>query len=243
MPQSQLPKALGFDVFGTVVDWRNSIAREVTPVLAGAGREDIDPHGFADQWRARYVPAMMAANKAREATGSNAFVKLDTLHRAMLDDLLETLALDLDEATRAELTLGWHRLDPWPDTIEGLSRLKTRFPIVTLSNGNISMMVAMARHARLPWDAILGAEIAGAYKPAPHAYLATAATLDIPPADLCLVAAHHSDLAAARAAGLRTAFVFRPLEYGGRPAPDLKAEQLWDYRATSFTDLADQLGC
>jgi 2-haloacid dehalogenase len=243
MPEKPFPKALAFDVFGTVVDWRNSIAREVAPVLADHSRTDVDPHGFADQWRARYMPAMKAANAAREAGQSDGFVKLDTLHRAMLDDLLGSLELDLDEATRAELTRGWHRLDPWPDTVAGLTRLKTRFPIVTLSNGNISMMVAMAKRAGLPWDTVLGAEIAGAYKPAPHAYQATAAALDLAPGELCLVAAHHADLAAARAAGLQTAFVHRPMEYGGRPAPDLKAEQVWEYRATSFLDFADQFGC
>jgi 2-haloacid dehalogenase len=236
-------KALAFDVFGTVVDWRNSIAREVAPVLAAVGRADIDPHDFADQWRARYVPAMKAANAARAEGSSLAFVKLDTLHRAMLDDLLGALELDLEDDARAELILGWHRLDPWPDVVEGLMRLKKRFPIVTLSNGNISMMIAMAKRAGLPWDAILGAEIAGAYKPAPHAYRATAAALDVAPGELCLVAAHHADLAAARAAGLQTAFVHRPMEYGGRPAPDLKAEQEWEYRATSFLNLADQLSC
>ena len=240
---SVLPKALAFDVFGTVVDWRGSIAREAAPVLAAAGRSDIDSHDFADQWRARYVPAMLAANKARAASVSTAFVKLDSLHRTMLDDLLATLEIDLSDSVRAELTRGWHRLDPWPDTVAGLTRLKTRFPIVTLSNGNISMMVAMARRAGLPWDAILGAEVAGAYKPAAHAYQATAAALDVAPGELCLVAAHHADLAAARKAGLLCAFVHRPLEYGGRRAPDRDAVQAWEYSATSFTDLADQLGC
>jgi 2-haloacid dehalogenase len=238
-----LPKALAFDVFGTVVDWRGSIAREAAPVLAAAGRIDIDPHAFADQWRARYVPAMLAANKARVASESAAFVKLDSLHRTMLDDLLAAQDIDLDDSTRADLTRGWHRLDPWPDTVAGLTRLKASFPIVTLSNGNISMMVAMARRAGLPWDAILGAEVAGAYKPAAQVYLATAAALDVAPGELCLVAAHHADLAAARKAGLMCAFVHRPMEYGGRPAPDRDAVQAWEYAATSFTDLADQLGC
>ncbi len=243
MPAAHIPKALAFDVFGTVVDWRSSIAQEAAPVLAAAGRPDIDPHDFADRWRARYMAAMTAANAPQADGFAREFVKLDTLHRAMLDDLLARLHLDLDEQARAALTLGWHRLDPWPDAVEGLARLKTRFPIVTLSNGNISMMIAMAKRAGLPWDAILGAEIAGVYKPAPHAYRATAAALDILPEDLCLVAAHHADLAAARAAGLQTAFVHRPMEYGGRPAPDLSAEQVWEYRATSFIELADQLGC
>jgi 2-haloacid dehalogenase len=237
------PKALAFDVFGTVVDWRNSIAREAAPVLAAAGRAEIDPHDFADQWRARYHGAMKRANAARAADPEAGFVKLDTLHRAMLDDLLATLDLDLGDDVRAELTLGWHRLDPWPDTVPGLTRLKARFPIVTLSNGNIAMMVAMARHGGLPWDAILGAEIAGAYKPAPEAYRATATALDIAPGDLCLVAAHHADLAAARTAGLQCAFVARPMEYGGRPAPDRDAVQDWEVTATDFLDLANQLGC
>ncbi len=237
-----LPKALAFDVFGTVVDWRGSIAREAAPVLAAAGRTDIDPHDFADRWRARYVPAMQKINAARAADADAGFVKLDTLHRQMLDDLLVGLDLDLDEPTRAELTRGWHRLDPWPDTVPGLLRLKARFPIVTLSNGNIAMMMAMARRAGLPWDAILGAEIAGAYKPAAAAYQATAAALDVAPGELCLVAAHHADLAAARRAGLMCAFVARPMEYGGRPAPDRDAVQDWEYSATSFLDLADQLG-
>lgn len=238
-----LPKALAFDVFGTVVDWRNSIAREAAPVIAAAGRTDIDPHDFADQWRARYPGAMKRANAKRRDNPQMKFIKLDTLHRTMLDDLLATLELHLEEDVRAELTRGWHRLDPWPDTVAGLTRLKARFPIVTLSNGNISMMVAMARYGGLPWDAILGAEIAGAYKPAHEAYRATAAALDIAPEQLCLVAAHHADLAAAREAGLQCAFVARPMEYGGRPAPDRDAVQDWEFTATDFLDLADQLAC
>jgi 2-haloacid dehalogenase len=231
-----LPKALAFDVFGTVVDWRTSIAREAEPVLASAGRAYIDPLHFADEWRARYIPAVIAANKAERG-----FVKLDILHREMLDDLLVAIGIGPDvlgDAARADLTRAWHRLDPWPDAVPGLTRLKTRFPIVTLSNGNISLMVNMARRAGLPWDAILGAEIAQAYKPARKTYLATAAALDIAPEELCLVAAHHGDLAAARAAGLQTAFIPRPMEYGGREAPDADHAQQWEYRADSLLDLA-----
>jgi 2-haloacid dehalogenase len=171
------------------------------------------------------------------------FVKLDILHREMLDAVLADAGIALGDAERAALTLAWHHLDPWPDSIAGLTRLKRRFPIVTCSNGHIALLVDMARHAGLPWDAILGAEIAGSYKPAAIAYQATAAALDIAPAELCLVAAHHGDLAGARAAGLQGAFVYRPMEYGGRPAPDLAYEQAWEYRATSLIDLADQLGC
>lgn len=236
-----LPKALAFDVFGTVVDWRTSIAREVAPVLSRIGRSDVDGHDFADRWRARYLPALLASNKSESG-----FVKLDSLHRTMLDALLLELDVDentLDDAARTDLVHAWHRLDPWPDSVAGLTRLKQRFPIVTLSNGNISLMINMARRAGLPWDAILGAEIAQAYKPAKQAYLATAAALDITPEELCLVAAHHGDLAAARSAGLMTAFIPRPLEYGGAPAPDLSYKQEWEFHADSLTGLADQLGC
>lgn len=236
-----LPKALAFDVFGTVVDWRTSIAREVAPVLSRIGRSDVDGHDFADRWRARYLPALLASNKSESG-----FVKLDSLHRTMLDALLLELDVDentLDDAARTDLVHAWHRLDPWPDSVAGLTRLKQRFPIVTLSNGNISLMINMARRAGLPWDAILGAEIAQAYKPAKQAYLATAAALDIAPEELCLVAAHHGDLAAARSAGLMTAFIPRPLEYGGAPAPDLSYKQEWEFHADSLTGLADQLGC
>ena len=236
-----LPKALAFDVFGTVVDWRTSIAREVAPVLLRISRSDVDCHDFADRWRARYLPALLASNKSESG-----FVKLDSLHRTMLDALLLELGVEentLDDAARTDLVHAWHRLDPWPDSVAGLTRLKQRFPIVTLSNGNISLMINMARRAGLPWDAILGAEIAQAYKPAKQAYLATAAALDIAPEELCLVAAHHGDLAAARSAGLMTAFIPRPLEYGGAPAPDLSYKQEWEFHADSLTGLADQLGC
>ena len=235
-----LPKALAFDVFGTVVDWRSGIAREAAPVLARQGREDIDPHTFADGWRARYQPAM-----ARVRDGERGFVILDVLHREMLEDLLRSLGIDpqaIGEQGLADLTYAWHRLDPWPDAVAGLTLLKTRFPIVTLSNGNIALMIDMARRADLPWDAILGAEVSGHYKPDPEAYLATARALAIEPEELCLVAAHHSDLAAARACGLMTAYIDRPMEYGGRPAPDLHFAQDWDWRVKSLTELADVLG-
>jgi 2-haloacid dehalogenase len=207
-------------------------------VLAAAGHGDVDAAGFTDAWRARYVAGMRAHGKS-----ARGFVKLDILHREMLDDLLAEAGIALADGDRAALVLAWHRLDPWPDSVTGLTRLKRRFPIVTCSNGHVALLVTMARHAGLPWDAILGAEIAGTYKPAPLAYQATAAALDIAPGELCLVAAHHGDLAAARAAGLQTAFVHRPLEYGGAPAPDLAYAADWEFRAASLTDLADRLGC
>ena len=235
-----LPKALAFDVFGTVVDWRSSIAREAAPVLARLGRNDIDPYVFADGWRARYQPAM-----ARVREGERGFVILDVLHREMLEDLLRSLDIGpqtIGEEGLADLTNAWHRLDPWPDAVAGLTRLKARFPIATLSNGNIALMVDMARRAGLPWDAILGAEVSGHYKPDPEAYLATARQLGIQPDELCLVAAHHSDLAAARGCGLMTAYVDRPMEYGGRSAPDRHFAQEWEWSVGSLIGLADLLG-
>jgi 2-haloacid dehalogenase len=168
------------------------------------------------------------------------------LHRENLEDLLREHNIDPADAgedTLAEWNLAWHQLDPWPDTVEGLSRLKQRFPIVTLSNGNVAMMVAMARHGGLPWDAILGAEFARFYKLHPQTYLSTVEALGLAPSQLCLVAAHHSDLAAARSCGLMTAYVDRPQEYGGAPAPDAHAIQQWEWSADSFTQLADLLGC
>lgn len=236
-----IPRVLAFDVFGTVVDWRSGIARESAAFLAAIGRADIDPAGFADDWRARYQPAMAAVRD-----GKRPFVVLDVLHREMLDAALLGHGVNvslLDRAMLEDWTRAWHRLDPWPDVVEGLTRLKARFPIVTLSNGNVALMLAMARHGGLPWDAILGAEVTRAYKPAPEAYLAMARILAIAPGELCLVAAHHSDLAAARRAGLLTAYVDRPMERGGAAAPDRDRREDWEWSSSGLTDLARQLGC
>lgn len=236
-----LPKALAFDVFGTVVDWRTSVARESAGFLAQIGEDPADAAAFADVWRAQYLAAMVGMRKS-----GRAFVPLDVLHREMLGAALRAREVDpagLDEALLADWNRAWHRLDPWPDVIEGLRRLKARFPIVTCSNGNIALILNMARRAGLPWDAILGAEVSGAYKPDPRAYLHTAEVLGIAPQELCLVAAHHGDLAGARAAGLKCAYVDRPDEYGGAPAPDAHHEQAWEWSAISFIDLAEQLGC
>ncbi len=232
-------RALAFDVFGTVVDWRSSIAREAAAFFSAIGRTDIDPGGFADQWRGLYQPAMEEVRSGRRP-----FVRLDILNRETLDTLLERHEVSGVNAARfADFAFAWRRLDPWPDAVPGLTRLKARFPIVTLSNGNIALMLEMARRGGLPWDAILGAEITQAYKPDPRAYLGTAEALGLAPADLCLVAAHHSDLAAARACGLATAYVDRPLEYGGRPAPDRHLRQDWTWEATSLIDFAEHLAC
>ncbi|WP_086733404.1 haloacid dehalogenase type II [Erythrobacter colymbi] len=236
-----LPKALAFDVFGTVVDWRTSITRESALFLKEIGLGERDPAAFADAWRAQYIAAMIGMRKS-----GRAFVPLDVLHREMLETTLREWGADpagLDEGLLSEWNRAWHRLDPWPDTLAGLTRLKTRFPIVTLSNGNIALLLEMARRAGLPWDAILGAEVSGAYKPDRRAYLHTAEVLGLAPEELCLVAAHHGDLAGARACGLLCAYVDRPDEYGGAPAPDAHHEQAWEWSATSLTNLADQLGC
>ena len=233
-------RALGFDVFGTVVDWRGGVARDAAPFLKRHGKADADPLAFADAWRRQYQPAM-----ERVRTGGRGFVPLDVLHRENLDIILPDFGIDpahVPAAELDELNLAWHRLDPWPDVVAGLTRLKSRFIIVTLSNGNVRLMVDMARRAGLPWDAILGAEPTRAYKPSPEAYLGTAAMLGLRPDELCLVAAHNSDLAAARDCGLKTAFVVRPRDQGLGQHTDLTPEQDWEFSANDFCDLADQLG-
>lgn len=231
-------KALGFDVFGTVVDWRTSIARE-GEAFGRAHGITADWVKFADAWRGLYQPMM---NKVRN--GEIGFTKLDNLHRMALDQLLPEFGItavsetDLDHLNRA-----WHRLDPWPDSVAGLTRLKTKFVLTTLSNGNVALMVNMAKRAGLPWDTILGAEPTKHYKPHPQAYLGTADYLGLQPDELMLVAAHNGDLGAAKKVGLRTAFVPRPTEYGPGQTKDLKPEGEWDFVATDFVDLAKQLGC
>ena len=233
-------KALVFDVFGTVVDWRTSIAREAAAFFA---KRDVavDPEAFADAWRRRYQPGMEEVRSGRRP-----FTRLDVLHRENLELVLADFGIDPkregEEALDA-LNRAWHRLDPWPDTVAGLTRLKTRFFIAPLSNGNIVLLANMAKNAGLPWDAILGAEVARAYKPQPEAYLRTAEVLALRPEEVALIAAHNNDLAAARLAGLATGFVARPSEHGAGQTKDLSAEQDWDVVATSFTDLATKLGC
>ena len=231
-------KALTFDVFGTVVNWRDSIAREAKSFLAPKGY-DKDWHAFADRWRARYQPAM---DKVRK--GERPWVKLDDLHRENLVELLQEFGIGgLSESEIDHLNRSWHRLDGWPDTVEGLTRLKRNYILATLSNGNVALMVNMAKHAGLPWDAILGAEVAQAYKPSPQAYDRTAAFLGLEPRECMMVAAHNSDLLAARGRGFRTAFVSRPLEHGPNKTRDLRAEHDFDVVADDFIDLAAKLGC
>lgn len=227
-------RALVFDVFGTLVDWRTSIAREVRAAL---GARVSDPLGFADAWRAQYQPAMQ-----RVRSGDIPFCKLDVLHRINLDRVLDDLGLhDVDEPTRVQLNLAWHRLDAWPDVASGLQRLRRRFCVAPCSNGNISLMVDLARRNGLVWDAITGAELARDYKPKAVVYLTAAAAFDCAPAETLMVAAHASDLQAAAAAGLRTAFVARPDEHGAGLG-EREASVPVDYHAASLLELAEQLG-
>jgi 2-haloacid dehalogenase len=233
-------RALVFDVFGTVVDWRGGVAREAAPFLRRHGAGATDPFAFADAWRRLYSPAMEEVRSGRRP-----FVRLDVLHRENLEAVLPGFGIDpaaVPAGELAELTLAWRRLDPWPDSVAGLTRLKDGFIIAPLSNGNIVLMIDMAKRAGLPWDAILGAEVAQAYKPMPEAYLRTAEILALRPEQLCMVAAHNGDLAAARACGLRTAFVPRPTEHGPGQTTDLRPEQDWDVVAPDFVSLAQALG-
>lgn len=232
-------KALLFDVFGTVVDWRGSIAGEVRGFAAKRGHA-IDGEAFADAWRGLYQPAMEEVR-----TGRRPFVKLDVLHRENLEKVLHQFGIEgvawpeLEELNRA-----WHRLDPWPDTVAGLTRLKSKFIIATQSNGNVALMVNMAKRAGLPWDVILGAEVVRHYKPAPAAYTEACAMLSLPPDECMMVAAHNNDLLAAKRQGMKTAFVARPDEYGrGVKNFDLAPADGVDFGVASFLELADKLGC
>lgn len=220
-------KALIFDVFGTCVDWRSSVAREVAGVLP-----QVDATAFAVAWRAEYDPAM-----ARIREGGRGYVPLDDLHRENLHRVAETFSVTAPDS----LSAAWERLDPWPDVVEGLTQLKQTHIIAPCSNGSIALMTRLAKYAGLPWDCILGAEIARDYKPKPAVYLASCAALRLPPAEVVMVAAHNDDLFAARAAGLATAFVPRPTEHGPAQTTDLGPEAAWDMVANDFLDLARQL--
>jgi 2-haloacid dehalogenase len=228
------PKVLAFDVFGTIVDWHGSIAREVD-----AMRLDVDGGKFALAWRAGYRPAMQ-----RVRSGELGWTLIDDLHRLILDELLDRFGIrHLDEAAKRHLNRVWHRLDPWPDAVAGLTRLKSRFMICTLSNGNIGLLADMAKRAGLPWDCILSAEVFRAYKPDPATYLGVARVFDVAPGDAMLVAAHHDDLAGARACGLRTAYIERPLEFGAAQPKDVSPVAGNEFHARDLLALADQLGC
>ena len=230
-------KALVFDTFGTVVDWRTSVAQEIEQLAKRKGLP-VESAKFADAWRAGYGPSM---NRVR--TGELPWTKLDRLHRMILDKLLIDFSLSgLSEAEIDMLNRAWHRLRPWPDAVSGLTRLKKRYIIAPLSNGNISLMTDLAKHSGLPWDCILGAELVRHYKPDREVYLGAVEFLDLKPAQVMMVAAHLGDLRAAKALGLTTAFVVRPLEFGPNGTPDLKGDSSVDLSAKDFNHLASQLG-
>ena len=231
-----MPRALFFDVFGTCVDWRSGVAREVA-ALAGRLGVEVDAEAVADAWRAEYQPQMETVR-----SGSRPWTTLDVLHRESLDRVLAGTPLEAAEADdRDALTRAWHRLDPWPDTVPGLVLMRERHVVAPHSNGNIALLLDMAKRAGLPWDVILGAETARAYKPLPESYLRNVAAIGASPGEVMMVAAHNADLAAAAACGLRTAFVARPAEHGPGQATDLAPTGDWDLVADDLLHLAEML--
>ena len=226
-------RALLFDIFGTCVDWRSGITREVGLIAREKGI-GVDGTAFADAWRAKYQPSMEGVR-----SGQRPWTILDVLHRETLESLLPRFGLEgLNEEERADLNRAWHRLDPWPDVVDGLTRLKRRYIISPLSNGNVGLLAKMAKRAGLPWDLILSAETSRAYKPLPASYLNAVEMLGFAPGEVMMVAAHNNDLAAARSQGLRTAFVARPTEHGPKQSTDLTATGPWDVVAEDFRELA-----
>ena len=233
-PSPSILKVLAFDVFGTVVDWHSGIAREVQAL-----RPEVDGDAFALAWRAGYQPAMR-----RVMSGELGWTLIDDLHRLILNEVLEQFGLrDLTEADKKHLNKAWHRLDPWPDVVAGLTRLKSRHVICTLSNGNIGLLTNMAKRAGLPWDCVLSAEVFRAYKPDPATYLGVTKVFDISPSEVMLVAAHQDDLDSARACGLQTAYIERPAEFGAARPKDISPNPANTWHAQNFLALADQLGC
>lgn len=230
-------RALSFDVFGTVVDWRGSIAREGRRLGRAKGIK-ADWERFADAWRAEYAPSL-----DRVRRGERPWTSVDALHRETLDQLLPRFGITgLTEAEKDEFNRVWHRLKPWPDSVRGLKRLRSGYLLATLSNGNVALLAEMAKRASLPWDVVLSAELFKRYKPDPEVYLGAAELLGLAPRQIMMVAAHGYDLKAAKAVGFATAFVRRPLEYGPQVKPDLSPDPAYDLIAEDLIDLADQLG-
>ncbi len=232
-------KVIAFDIFGTVVDWHGGIRTEVERLLPG-----VDGSAFALAWRAGYQPAMRAVME-RLAAGEGGFTLVDELHLHILDEVLRDFGLEdkLDREGKRELNTAWHRLPAWPDAVQGLTRLKAKYTICTLSNGNIGLLTEMAKRAGLPWDCILSAEVFKAYKPDPRVYLGAAGVFAVPPGQLMLVAAHQDDLAAARSCGLRTAYIERPQELGPDHLKDVSPDPANTFHARDIGVLADLLGC
>lgn len=227
-------EVIAFDVFGTVVDWYQSVVDEVARLNL-----PVDGNDFALAWREGYVPAMR-----RVMAGEQGWTLIDALHRQILDEILPRFGVThLSEQQKRDLNKVWHRLTPWPDAPGGLARLKQRYTICTLSNGNIGLLTNLAKHGGLPWDCILSAEVFQAYKPDPRTYLGVARVFDLAPQQVMLAAAHHDDLAGARACGLATAYIERPLEFGPRRMKDVSPQPANDLHARSILDLAEQLGC
>jgi 2-haloacid dehalogenase len=231
------PKALVFDTFGTIVDWRSSLIADLGMFGAERGLTS-DWAGLVDAWRGEYHPSM-----ERVRRGERPWAKLDTLHRESLERLAPRFGLaDLAAADLDRLTLLWHRLRPWADAVPGLLRLKRRFVIAPLSNGNVALLTNMAKQAGLPWDAIFGSDVFHHFKPDPETYLGACDLLGLAPGAVMMVAAHNPDLRAARGFGLQTGFFPRPGEYGPAQRQDLAAEEPWDIVARDVEDLATQLG-
>lgn len=234
---TKLPVVIVFDTFGSVVDWRSSLIADLTAYGRQRGVA-ADWPALVDAWRASYHPSMDRVRK-----GELPWTKLDALHRASLDKLVADFGITgLTEADLVHINLGWHRLNPWPDSVAGLARLKTKFVIGPLSNGNVSLLTYMAKHAGLPWDMVFGSDLFRHFKPDPETYLGVAAMMDLEPGQVMLAAAHNNDLANARKCGLMTAFWPRPTEYGPNQVRDFTADQDWDVVATDIEDLARQLG-
>jgi 2-haloacid dehalogenase len=231
-------RVVACDVFGTTVDWRSGIAKQIAEIATRCGA-NLDAGAFADAWRDRYLPSMQRVNR-----GERAWAYLDTLHRESLDDLLDNygVADAFDEAARRQLVHAWHQLPAWDDAAEGLTRLRRGYVVAAFSNGGFALLTNLVKAASLPFDCILSAQLARAYKPAERAYLTVVELLDVEPAEVLMVAAHQWDIHAARNAGLHTAFLERPLEKGPQGTADRAADVTCDLAVTSFTELADALG-
>jgi 2-haloacid dehalogenase len=231
-------KALVFDTFGTVVDWRSSIIRELTD-LGRKSAIQVDWEAFTDAWRAGYAPGM-----ERIRLGHGPWANLDVVHRERLKELLSEFRINgLTETEKDRVAKIWHRLNPWPDAINGLNRLKERFTISTFSNGSFPCLVNMAKFAGLPWDCIFSADIVQHYKPDPETYRGIITLLDLTPNAVMIVAAHNYDLRHGRMHGMRTGYVNRPTEHGPNQRTDLRAEDDWDIVVNNFDELANELGC
>ncbi|MEM7188519.1 MAG: haloacid dehalogenase type II [Pseudomonadota bacterium] len=232
-------KALLFDTFGTVVDWRGSIAAHGGRFAAAQGIEGVDWDEFARAWRAGYQPGI-----AKVRSGERGWTPIDVIHRERLDEILPAFGMsDLDEPTRADMNLWWHRLEPWPDSVPGLRRLAVRYPIGPLSNGSTVLLVNMAKRAGIPWDYIASSDVTRAYKPEPASYLNACAGLGMEPGEVMMCAAHNDDLEAAAAQGMRTAYIDRPYEHGPDQKKDFGATGDWDIITDHISGIADALGC